>query len=86
VFVDGCTWDAVERVCLAAGQLQEDILDGLASLVDKSLLRQEEQGDGNVRIWVLQPLREYGLERLTSAGGTGRTREAHATYYLTLAD
>ncbi len=61
------------------------LLEGLASLVDKSLLRQEEQGEGNVRFWVLQTLREYGLERLTSAGESERTREAHATYYLALA-
>ena len=86
VFVDGCTWDAAERVCLAAGQLQADILEGLASLVDKSLLRQEEQGEGTVRFWVLQTLREYGLERLSSAGETERTREAHVTYYLALAE
>lgn len=86
VFVDGCTWEAAERVCLAAGQLQEDTLEGLASLVDKSLLRQEEQGEGEVRFWVLQTLREYGLECLTNARETERTREAHAEYYLSLAE
>jgi predicted ATPase/class 3 adenylate cyclase len=86
VFVDGCTWEAAEQVCTAAGQLDGDILEGLASLVDKSLLRQEEQAEGEARFRMLQVLREFGLEALASAGETEATREAHALYYLALVE
>ena len=86
VFVDGWSWQAAEELCMAAGGLAGDILEGMASLVDKSLLRQEEQAEGEVRFWMLQTLREFGLEQLTSSGELEGTREAHAEYYLRLAE
>ena len=86
VFVDGFIWEAAEVVCVAAGELKGDILDGLFSLVDKSLLRQQESAQGEPRFWMLQLLREFGLEYLTSAGETELTRTAHASYYLALAE
>jgi len=54
--------------------------------VDKSLLRQEGQDDGEPRWWMLQTLREFGLEVLASAGEAEAIRQAHAEYYLTLAE
>jgi len=86
VFVGGCTLEAAEQVCTATSTLQGDVLDGLASLVDKSLLRQEEQGEGEPRFAMLQTLREFGLERLADLGETEAIRSAHALYYLTLAE
>jgi ATP/maltotriose-dependent transcriptional regulator MalT/class 3 adenylate cyclase len=86
VFVDGCTWEAAEQVCLAAGRLEGNILEGLLALVDKSLLRQEEQAGGEPRFGMLQLLREFGLECLQRAGETEVTQEAHAVYYLRLAE
>src|SRR5579863_6445856 len=86
VFVDGCTWEAAEQVCTAAGQLEGDILEKLPSLVDKSLLRQQESSEGESRFWMLQTLREFGLEVLASAGEAESTRQAHAEYYLALAE
>jgi predicted ATPase len=86
VFVDGCTLQAAEQVCTAASSLQLDILEGLLSLVDKSLLRQEESAEDEVRFGMLQVLREFGLERLAGAGETEATRQAHALYYLALAE
>jgi predicted ATPase len=86
VFVDGCTLQAVEQVCTAASPLQTDILEELLSLVDKSLLRQEELTEGEARFGMLQVLREFGLERLAEAGETEATRQAHALYYLALAE
>ncbi|HEU5370179.1 MAG TPA: adenylate/guanylate cyclase domain-containing protein, partial [Ktedonobacterales bacterium] len=86
VFVDGGTIEAAEQVCQAAGSVQADLLDGLASLVDKSLLRQEEQGEGEARFLMLQTLREFGLERLAEHGELEATRQAHAQYYLALVE
>ena len=86
VFVDGCMWEAAEEVCRAAGELAGDVLDGLLSLVDKSLLQQEVLVEGEPRFRMLQMLREFGLECLTSAGETEVTRQAHAAYYLALAE
>ena len=55
VFVRGCTWIAIEAV---GGEEQPglDLLDSLASLVDKSLLRQEEQPDGEPRFAMLETI------------------------------
>ena len=84
VFVDGCTIEAAEVVCRAAGELAGDILDGLLSLVDKSLLRQEESTEGEPRFGMLQLLREFGLECLRTAGEEDYYRHRHASYYADL--
>ncbi len=86
VFVDGWGLEAAEVICMARGGLSEDILEGMASLVDKSLLRQEEQAAGETRFWMLQTLREFGLEQLAMSGELEATRQAHAEYYLRLAE
>lgn len=86
VFVNGCSWEAADVVSRAAGELEGDVLDRLLSLVDKSMLRQEESAQGEPRFWMLQTLREFGLESLTSVGETEVTRQAHAAYYLALAE
>ena len=72
VFVGGCTLEAAEAVCPAAGELEIDLLDGMASLVDKSLLRQEEQADGEPRFVMLETMREYALERAGARAGKQR--------------
>lgn len=86
VFVDGWSLEAAEAVCKARGGLAEDMLEGMASLVDKSLLRQEEQDAGETRFWMLQTLREFGLEQLTRSGELEVTHQAHAAYYLLLVE
>lgn len=84
VFVDGCAWQAVAEVCAATGQWQGDVLEGLVSLMDKSLLRQAESTGGEGRFWMLQLLREFGLEELAARGELQAAQEAHASYYLRL--
>ena len=86
VFVDGWSLEAAEAICMARGGLAADMLEGMASLVDKSLLRQEEQAAGETRFWMLQMLREFGLEQLAKSGELEATRQAHAEYYLRLAE
>jgi predicted ATPase/class 3 adenylate cyclase len=86
VFVDGWDLEAAEALCMARGGLAADMLEGMASLVDKSLLRQEEQVTGETRFWMLQTLREFGLEQLAQNGELEATCQARAEYYLQLAE
>jgi predicted ATPase/DNA-binding CsgD family transcriptional regulator len=62
------------------------VLDLVTSLVDKSLLRQVEQSDGEPRLFMLETVREYGLDRLATTGEIGAVRRAHAAYYVALAE
>jgi tetratricopeptide (TPR) repeat protein len=62
------------------------VLDGIATLVDRSLVREVEEADGELRFAMLETLREYGLERLDAAGETEAVRAAHATWALALAE
>ena len=87
VFVGGCMLDAVEGVCARVGGLPGDVLDGLSSLVDKSLLRQEEDPtSGQPRFLMLETIREYARERLEQSGAAGVVRAAHAGYMRSLAE
>ena len=60
-------------------------LEGVMALVDHSVLQREETPDGEVRIGMLQTIREYGLERLVEAGEAGAVRDAHAGWFLNFA-
>jgi predicted ATPase/predicted Ser/Thr protein kinase len=86
VFLGGCTLEAVESVCDAKEDLGLDVLDGMASMVDKSLVRQIEQADGEPRFVMLGTIREYGLEKMAASGEQPLTRRAHAAYCLVLAE
>jgi hypothetical protein len=63
-----------------------DLLDGMASMVDKSLVRQIEQQDEEPRFAMLETIREYGLEKLVASKEESPTRRAHAAYCLVLAE
>jgi len=86
VFVSGCTLEAVEAVCNTKGDLELDPLEGMASMVDKSLLRQIEPLEGESRFMMLETIREYGLEKLSSSGEEVAIRRGHAAYFLVLAE
>ncbi len=86
VFSGGSSLDAVIQVCAVADDLEGGFPEVLEALVDKNLLRQEEQVEGNVRYWILQTIREFGLECLANAGELEVTRNAHAAYYLSLVE
>jgi predicted ATPase len=86
VFVGGCTLEAVEAVCDTKGDLDLDLLDGMASMVDKSLLQQVEQANGESRFAMLETIREYARERLEASKEEAFTKRAHAAYCLVLAE
>ncbi len=85
VFAGGWTLDAAERVGNAEGDLP-GVLDGLISLVDKSLVTQVEQPDGEPRFGMLETIREFAAERLEASGAADRVRRAHAAWCLSFAE
>ncbi len=86
VFVGGCNLEGVEAVCDSKGDLGVDLLDGMASMVDKSLLQQIEQQRGESRFMMLETIREYALEKLDASGEKALTKRTHAAYCLVLAE
>src|SRR5262249_18381035 len=83
VFAGGCTLEAAETLCSECGF---QVLDLLASLVDKSLLRNEEGGDGEPRFSMLETVREYAWEKLREVGEAERVQWRHLEYFLQLAE
>jgi tetratricopeptide (TPR) repeat protein len=79
------TFEAVEVVASDIKRLDEmgmDILDVVASLVDKSLIRQADQGTGEPRLLMLETIREYAAERLEEdTEFSAAARRVHATYF-----
>ncbi|MDF2702547.1 MAG: adenylate/guanylate cyclase protein [Rubrobacteraceae bacterium] len=84
VFEGGRTLEAIEEICDPEGDL--DALDGVESLVDKSLLRQEEGVGGEPRFVMLETIHEYARERLEESGEDQEIKHAHAEYFLALAE
>ncbi len=85
ICVGGCTLPAAEALMQAAGLAPNTLLDGVSLLLENHLLRQVEQPDGEERLLLLETLREYGLECLQTAGELPDAQQAHARYYLALA-
>ncbi len=81
VFHGGCTLDAAEAV---GGS--DDLIAGLATLVDDNLLRQEEQSDGEPRFTMLETIRAYALERLEASGDADDIQRRHAEHFLAIAE
>jgi predicted ATPase/class 3 adenylate cyclase len=79
VFSGGCTLEAAETVLNLEGTL--DVFGAIASLIDKSLLRQEEGVEGEPRFRMLETVREYGLERLEASEEAEAVRHRHAAYF-----
>jgi predicted ATPase/DNA-binding CsgD family transcriptional regulator/tetratricopeptide (TPR) repeat protein len=89
VFVGGWTLEAAEAVINASqprNRADISVLDGVASLLDKSLLVQIEQQSEEPQLIMLETVREYGLEVLEASGEMEVTRQAHAAYYLALVE
>jgi predicted ATPase/class 3 adenylate cyclase len=84
VFAGGCTLDAAETVC-AGGEVDAvDVLDGLARLVDRSLVTVEED-DGRSRYGLLETLRQFGRERQLARGEGALLRDRHLAWAASLA-
>ncbi len=85
VFHGGGCLDAVSTICAGVGGEQK-ILDSIASLFDKSLVQVYEDADGEVRVGMLETIREYGRLCLTANGESDAVNDRHARYFEALAD
>ncbi len=86
VFANGCQLEAIEGCCAHLGDLAAPTLDLVAQLVDKSLLQQSDQEEQEPRLYMLETIREFARELLLASGELERVQQAHAAYYITLAE
>jgi len=84
VFSGGRSIDAIEAVC--GPGLPLDALDGLESLVNKSLLFQVEGPNKEPRFAMLETIHEYARERLAQSGELTLIHDLHLNYFLSLAE
>jgi predicted ATPase/DNA-binding CsgD family transcriptional regulator len=85
IFVGGCSIEAVESVIesilLASGEEPLNVLDACISLLDKQLIQQRQQSDGDSRLNMLETIREFALECLYASDRADRVADAYARYY-----
>ncbi|MDB5078018.1 MAG: ATPase-like protein [Chloroflexi bacterium] len=95
VFVGGFTLEAVEAVCFGDDSEQSSsgvadretiALEGLASLVDQSLVYRAEGVAGDPRFAMLETIREFAVDQAAAAGEVAALRRRHAAYFLSLAE
>lgn len=79
VFRRGSTLKAIEEVCGSGNDL--DVFEGIASLVEKSLLRQELVETGEARFWMLETIHEFAVELFEALPDSAPIRDRHAVYY-----
>lgn len=84
VFCCGRDLEAIEAIC--GPDLSIDLLDGLESLLNKSLLYQEEGDSGEPRFVMLETIHEYAEERLEQSGEAAIIQRRHTDYFVTLAE
>jgi predicted ATPase/DNA-binding CsgD family transcriptional regulator len=84
VFVGGFTLAAAQAVASGPHEPGIDPFEGVASLTDKSLLRQDAGPGGEPRFAMLETVREFALEQLAASGEDDETRQRQASWCLAL--
>jgi predicted ATPase/class 3 adenylate cyclase len=84
VFAGGWTLESAEAVC--APGLNIDVLEGLGTLVEGSLVRRREIPDDGMWFRMLETIREYAAEWLADSGEEGELRQRHAENVRDLAE
>ena len=85
VFAGGWTLEAA-AVGGATGDSEIDVLEGLTSLADQSLVHEVDQPDGEPRFGMLETVREFALERLAAEGEEFWVRQRHAEHFAAFAE
>lgn len=85
-FQGRCSIAAIEAICNEDYDLGADTFEGLASLVDKNLLRQEAGVDGQPRFTTLETVHEYAREKLEESDEQVAIKRKHALFFLRLAE
>jgi predicted ATPase/DNA-binding SARP family transcriptional activator len=84
VFSGGASLEAAERVCAGDAVEQEQVLELLTALAEKSLLLAE--GEAAPRYRMIGTIKEYAAQRLAEAGESDLARHAHLAYFTELAE
>jgi len=82
IFVGGWTLDSAESVCGGEGSV--NVLNGIESLLNKSLIRPMEGRSGESRFSMLETIREYAFEKLSQRAEFESIRRAHADFIAAL--
>jgi predicted ATPase/Tfp pilus assembly protein PilF len=86
VFAGDFSFEAAEAVGPAEEVGSEEILDLLGGLVNQSLLVAEVTSGQEVRYRMLEPVRQYAVEKLKQSGDAGDAHREHASFFLALAE
>jgi predicted ATPase len=100
IFIGGCTLDAAEAICAPRSVVDDpdasasvlapsallDIDEGLASLIDQSLVYRREGPDGEQRFHMLETIGEFAREQLAQSSEEAAMKRRHARYYLTMVE
>lgn len=87
VFAGAFTLESAESICAAAPISGDEVLDGVAALVDKSMVVLDaDASTGNARYRLLETIRQYAAERLEHSGEEPDLRARHASWHLALAE
>jgi predicted ATPase len=86
VFAGACDLAAAEAVLADESLDGPDVIDALSSLVDKSLVVADSDGNDVVRYRLLESIRQYAQERLETSGETAAVRRRHADHYVGLVE
>jgi len=87
VFPGGCTFDAATTVCgigpfMNHATIDAQMLEGMAALVDNSLVQRSDGPDGEPRFTMMETIREFAIEQLHAQDESSELRRRHAGYYL----
>jgi predicted ATPase/class 3 adenylate cyclase len=86
VFAGGLDLEAAEAVCNIEGLPEIEVFEGISSLIEKSLLRAEDNIRSEPRYSMLESIREYAREKLEAGGEAEALRESHASHFCVLSE
>ncbi len=86
IFPASFTLGAVENICATLGFCEEDVLQVVDSILDKSLLQKMEKSEGAPRFFMLETIKSFGKEKAEKEGIIPVVKRDIGKYYLNLAE